>query len=391
MFDRQEKEFSSAEHRFLGEITLKGLPANFNKFKFPSGTEITFGEIIALAGDYFGVYLEPIALGATDDIRRERFLDAYAELKSCDPETIYNITQDISYDHEDNKILVRDINKHVIRLALHNIDHFDDYATSAFATGYQLAMEAAVHAGHEADPQRQQEELAYAYTLLAYACHFLTDRFAAGHVRVPRMQLDQLFSPEIGSLMSFFQHNEDGDMGLELQSATVNSAEVTPFMGFGDGHLFQVRNNACRERVKSAVQAVADEIYQAFSTKQVIHFEDSVVNRLIPYPTANNHFPLFKMGDEGKLQCRFWVTKPYTDHYVEMNTARAVKILIAKGAEYAGTAIGEQITKAVRCLKGEKMIDDGKVVDQSIFSPRVDGKDENPVLVNVSANLLNQN
>ena len=34
MFDRPQKEFSSAEHRYLGDIELKGLPSEFQKFNW---------------------------------------------------------------------------------------------------------------------------------------------------------------------------------------------------------------------------------------------------------------------------------------------------------------------------------------------------------------------
>lgn len=388
MSGRPQKEFSSAEHRYLGDIKLRGLPSEFQKFKFPTGAEVSFGEIIALAGDYFGLYLAPIALGPSEKVRQDRFMQAYQELETCPPEKIYAITRNISNEDRDNKILITDVNEHVLMLAMHNIDHFNDYAVSAFSAGYELAMRAAVRAADESDEKTQQEQLAYAYTLLAYACHFITDRFAAGHIRTPRMELDQMFAPEIGSIMAFFQHNEDGDLGLELQSASVDDPTLTSFMAYGDGHLFEVRDSECRQRVMRAVQVAADEVYQAFVSKKAIAFEDSVLNRLIPTVTNNNHSPLFKMNDDGELMYRFYVTDPYSDCYVQLNRVRAIGIIMEKGRQFVGTAIGDKIEMALQWLKGEAQVDQGTLVDQSIFKPQTDPDNKDVMVIKIRSNLV---
>ncbi len=387
MYNRPQREFSSAEHHYLGDIELKGLPSAFQKFKFPTGAELSFGEIIALAGDYFGVYLAPIALGPSDKHKHQRFMQAYQELKTCDPEKIYAITRHISYEDQDNKILIRDINKHVMMLAMHNIDHFNDYAVSAFRAGYELAMRAAVRAAGESDENTRLEQLAYAYTLLGYACHFLTDRFSAGHIRTPRMELDQMFNPELGSIMAFFQHNEDGDLGLELQSATVNDPTPTSFMAYGDGHLFEMRDSECRRRVINAVQVAADEVYQAFVSNKAISFDDSAINRLIPTITKNNHPPLFKMNDDGELMYRFHVTDPYSDRYERLNTIEAIGIMLVKVGQFVGTTIGDKIEAALQYLRSETQIDQGKLIDHSIFKPKSNPENSDALVINVRPSL----
>jgi hypothetical protein len=276
----------------------------------------------------------------------------------------------------------------MLMLALHNIDHFNDYAVSAFSAGYELAMRAAVRAADESDEKTQQEQLAYGYTLLAYACHFITDRFAAGHIRTPRMELDQMFNPEIGSLLAFFQHNEDGDLGLELQSASVDDPTLTPFMAYGDGHLFEMRDSECRQRVMKAVQVAADEVYQAFVSKKAIAFKDSVLNRLIPTVANNNHSPLFKMNDDGELMYRFYVTDPYSDCYVKLNRIRAIGIIIEKAGQFVGTAIGDKIEMALQWLKGDSQVDQGRLVDQSIFKPQVDSENKDVITIKIRSNLV---
>lgn len=47
---------------------------------------------------------------------------------------------------------------------------------------------------------------------LAFACHFLTDYFSAGHIRVPRVELPEHVTPAIvGSLLSGLMHNKQGE------------------------------------------------------------------------------------------------------------------------------------------------------------------------------------
>lgn len=380
MLERPSKAFSSSEHRYLGDIHVKGLPENFTKFRFPTGTELSFGEIIALSGDYFGLYLLPISLGASDAIKQERFMMAYQELKLCHPDKIYRVTNDITNDEVKQKFLIRDINGHVLMLAVHNIDHFGDYAMAAFEAGYDVAMQSAVKAASETDPAKRQEQLAYAYSLLAYACHFLTDRFASGHMRTPRMALDQMFSPELGALMTYFQHNEDGDRGLLVESASVESDEVKTWMAYGDGHLFENRNAEFRKRVMDAVQVVADELYQAFQDKQVKLCQNSAVHRLIPRVTPDNPPPLFMVKEDGKLYCRTPLTSTTSHRYELLTRGKAIQLALLKANRYIGSAIGDAIKKVLCCCCANKP-DEGVLIDNSIFSKPNSSAEKATVLV----------
>ena len=201
-------DFCSFEHKFIGErIELK--EDDLKHLKLPNGVEITFGEIIALAGDYYGIPEHPIidpskGMSESDSDRQQRFLAAYNSLARAPKHELQNLA-------ELNKLITA-LNKEsqtgtsigaqewdeitggkwlrgvpikqgrMLKLAENNHDHFLPYAKDAYLTGHQLAMdtarEASKYGGNEC------KRLLYeAFSLDAFACHFLTDSFSSGHIR----------------------------------------------------------------------------------------------------------------------------------------------------------------------------------------------------------------
>ena len=72
----------------------------------------------------------------------------------------------------------------MLDLALNNHDHFLPYAKDAYLTGHQLAIEKAREASqYPQDPALKKKLLHEAFSMEAFACHFLTDSFASGHIR----------------------------------------------------------------------------------------------------------------------------------------------------------------------------------------------------------------
>jgi hypothetical protein len=64
-----------------------------------------------------------------------------------------------------------------------NFDHFGDDAVKAWTAGHLLAIQVAIN-GYN-DPANGDSYLNQAYAINAFADHFLTDLFSAGHLRVP--------------------------------------------------------------------------------------------------------------------------------------------------------------------------------------------------------------
>ncbi len=398
------KEFDSSEHQSLGEVTLPGLPAGSTHFTFPGGAKLTFGQIIALAGDYFGVALEPISLGADRDEKQKRFLAAYRELANCPSDDVYRLTKEFDIEEKEAKSAIAEakaesdgINKvttketeialkstrgKYLTLAEHNLDHFNTQAHDAFWTGYELAMTAAVSASKLPKRTAREQRLEHAYKLLAFACHFMTDLFASGHMRAPRAELEATFGAEIGSLLTLFQHNEDGDMGLEVTAKTKDGIKQT-WRAYGDGHLFEKKSTENQNRALSTVQEAVNEIHQAFLHQKFTTQNQSALVEMIPTITANNHPPMFKLDANGKLLCRIPIGGEPKNTYTELTKEKAVEILEHHFVKFIEQSIKDRITGYITALKADvkKIKDDFKQLpSQSIFSKSKDANQTNETL-----------
>lgn len=210
--------FEFAEHSFLGDTINLQLEDNKNEiaidypFELPNGLFVTYGEINGLAGDFYGTY-NPISDGTTDKEQQERFRAAFntlaakgqrqpAEAKSIltvlqqevdavntalmnheDPSVAYNSLPDVSKTLEYITWGRSEIPGY-LGLAQINWDHFGDDARTAYNAGHETALDEALRGNLET-----------AYTLNAFADHFLEDSFSAGHLRTPRRELHSKLNP----------------------------------------------------------------------------------------------------------------------------------------------------------------------------------------------------
>ena len=83
--------------------------------------------------------------------------------------------------HSDNDWVLA--SSKMLTLALENYDHFQPQAQQAYLVGHQLALETARQAANEKTAESKEAKLILAYSLEAFAGHFLTDSFSAGHIR----------------------------------------------------------------------------------------------------------------------------------------------------------------------------------------------------------------
>lgn len=171
---------------------------------------MTYGQINGLAGDFYGTSL-PISDGKTRPDSLHRFREAYATLAGVtqrQPKEALNLLRLLSREvtavnealknHEDpSKVYASlpDQTKEFIRITLHrpagqpgylglariNWDHFGVDALKAYRAGHEVALLEA--------SEGSEGNLEKAYTMNAFADHFLEDLFAAGHVRTPRRLL----------------------------------------------------------------------------------------------------------------------------------------------------------------------------------------------------------
>ena len=200
------------EHSYIGDsielILVDGGPvaASSHKFQLPNGLALTYGQINALAGDFYGTH-HPISDGKSSQDRSTRFLAAYntlangsprqpeeankilsvlqAEIDAVndalinhqDPSVVYSTLPDVTCTLEQITSGRSDIPSY-IGLAKINWDHFGEDARMVYNVGHSMAIQKAIDG-----------DLEGAYALNAFADHFLEDSFSSGHLRTPRRLL----------------------------------------------------------------------------------------------------------------------------------------------------------------------------------------------------------
>jgi hypothetical protein len=343
--------FESPEHILIGDnVTLQFPDAPQGKagasLHLQNGLRLTYGEILTLSGDFYGVVEAPIALGKTLAEQKQRFQNAYDTLavdthavtetpklltlvqaetndiqqgmnQGENPTAVYarvNTDYNIQWNCITGGLCAADVpgvpqdvlrkiyvlkQGRYLQLADKDFDHFNVQAWQAYSAGHRLALETAIHA-HQ---NNNALELEKAYAMNAFACHYLSDFFAPGHMRTPRLELyNTIFPATIGSILSGFMHKEDNKQGL-----VVSNHRGDTWKAYGDAYYLDTRNAKNRAILQEAMQTSADEIYAAFTTGQ-LPTEDKVYP-LIPdieklVKPDNNHLnlsPLFYWDEQQKV------------------------------------------------------------------------------------------
>ncbi|QSH41725.1 hypothetical protein P0136_06555 [Lentisphaerota bacterium ZTH] len=200
-----------------------------------------------------------------------------------------------------------------LKLAVNCFDHFGEDAIFAYHIGHNAAMKAAVLAGKiergaatpsTSDIQKYGKDLKlialnhleYAYALNAFACHYMMDRFAGGHIRAPFRQLCQtVFTQNIGACLGKYAHNEDCCDNLIVRNQLGET-----WTAYGDHEFFSDCNRENRARLAAMLQQSADEVFDAYTTGCTAAPENT--DRHFPYPVApltefagfKQTFPMFR-------------------------------------------------------------------------------------------------
>jgi hypothetical protein len=209
--------FEYGEHFWLGDslaFTLADGTVKFGKdlpFTLSNGVVMTYGQINGLAGDFYATEY-PISYGSIPQEQQARFRDAFntlatgyadtpAEVKTIldlmqtevdainaaikagvDPSTIYPNLPNIDVALQ-QATMWRWSNRTgmptYLGVSQLNMDHFGEDARTAYLAGHTVACQKAA-SGTSSDT------LMAAYSMNAFADHFLEDSFSAGHMRTPR-------------------------------------------------------------------------------------------------------------------------------------------------------------------------------------------------------------
>lgn len=324
-------KFEGGEHTAIGDQIdlyfspkVPGKKAYLVPLSLPNGLNLTYGQILALGGDFYGDPDHPISDGSTPADRQQRFTNAYNSLAQK-PASNDEATKILAVMQIEIKAVNAAINAGLpassayeklgdslseqwnritgggslispwipmgryLQLAATNWDHFSQCAMLAYIAGHSVAMQAAVAAYKISNSQQQMLALQQAYAMNAFADHFLTDLFSSGHMRSPRKQLNDTVTPaSAGGLLTRYMHDEDSANGLYVQNKRGNQ-----WKAYGDKRYFDMINLANTMLVNSAAQLSANEIYQAFVSGQVVPEDQYAALYVTPDLTAvqNNQTP----------------------------------------------------------------------------------------------------
>ncbi|KGN39946.1 S8 family serine peptidase [Knoellia aerolata] len=169
-------EFAGSEHKDIGD-TGSGRESSSIPFGNPPRA-LSFGDVVSLAGDYYETYEQMRDLGRTSGGREE--------LEWARWHCLALKKKGIPEPSVDAKTADRVVDRYHL-LASRNLSHFAAGGTAwqTYAGWHGQALADALESGQTSDDKLWRRAL----TKDAFAAHFLTDMFAAGHVRTPRRDI----------------------------------------------------------------------------------------------------------------------------------------------------------------------------------------------------------
>ena len=174
------ESFTGPEHRDIGDKASGGEVTTI--VYGPAGRRLTFGEMVAMAGDWFGTYDEMAELARTAAGRTRLAWARWAALDKPKGEREPPAPKEVQ----------KSVRQCYYKLASQNISHFSGggSAWTAYVTWHSKALVDALEAGERRDDGIWRRAL----TKEAFGQHFLTDMFSAGHVRTPRAAIREWYT-----------------------------------------------------------------------------------------------------------------------------------------------------------------------------------------------------
>lgn len=316
---RGTKRFNAGEHAWLAghgaERACKELAQKrgirvrkdlFESIKRRVGREeLHYGEIVALSGDFyespdalFDEIPSPLPwLWEANDLSDVREIFA-EELKWIEARRQGQVGA--SYPEENIRFAWNA--KSYVELALRNTDHFGWHNLCAYCRYHAEALRLAASV-----EGREGEIFRRALYTNAFADHFLTDGFAAGHIRVPRAEMrawaeGRGLSEEVAGALSKLLHDQDGHVDLQSLHGVVDENQRRPDDGLlvqdstgaswstrCDGQLFletTATQSPAIEHAVSAVSASVVEFLLAWKRRE-LPVGVYAATQFVPFPHPN--------------------------------------------------------------------------------------------------------
>ena len=300
--------FEGGEHQWLGMLGATAACAgNEEKLEMLRGLRrpndksvLTYGEIVALSGDFYGtpeeLLLEKPAtfpwLPKTNDLAR---LQAAFKKELT---WIRDENRPRSAGYPDNTLTFVWTAKSYIELAEDNTAHFGWHNLVKYCEHHGQAIRYALKAKSQT---ASDENWMRAIFYNGFADHFLTDGFAAGHIRVPREEirtwaLTKGYSGKLAGLLSKVLHDQDGHVSTfhAQGEGPISTSEGLPVQNSRnikwstrcDGQLFLVPSKEDAPLIAEPVAAVAASLSELFEAQQEQRVPDGEYRALqyVPFP-----------------------------------------------------------------------------------------------------------
>jgi hypothetical protein len=352
VYANEKEHFSLSEYWASGQkVTLQfnteEPPQTNTPLHLKNGLILTYADIISL-GDLYGILGNPIS-HETDEVHQQhRFKEAFnsfaknllalhevTELNEVIKQELHEIETGIQNGESAEELYQRMGNEfgrrincitgggcsqqgwwlfpgRYILLALEDFDHFSPNNLIAYQQGHKVALEQAIKAKHSGE----RSDLERAYAMEAFAAHYLSDHFTAGHLRAPREELKNKITPALlGSLLASYMHQEENKYGIHVRNASGMQWVV-----YGDTSYFNPLNQVNRNMLLQTLQQSADELFNTYYTGEIpAHF---VALDMIPFaePVDTDEnldiAPLFYWDKESnQLLRRVDISNPYDKHW----------------------------------------------------------------------------
>jgi outer membrane protein OmpA-like peptidoglycan-associated protein len=215
-----------------------------------NGVVLTWGEVVAIAGDEFGTVEELQEAAGTDDGRRRiRAALLHAGVKGPIPAALNPSSSADPNEQAQDAAAEAAHGKNYLTLLLTNVTHFaaGGSARDTWRSHHARALMAALDSGLTANMSQWKN----AQLLEAFGQHYLTDMFSGGHVRTPRQEMMDYYREKAPVMAEAFLTN----LRARLEAGLVSQVmlQIDPHLR---GPLVQ---QAVQERVRARVEQLLNE------------------------------------------------------------------------------------------------------------------------------------
>lgn len=282
--------------------------------------QLTYGEIVAFSGDFYGT---PESLdenpynksggwfGRVKDKFYSKDIAQLKELFAKETAEIIQQQKDATKEISDNNIQFGWNNGvQYLELAEANLSHFGWHNMKNYVKYHGDALALARKSYEAKDIESKQEFRRKAILTNGFADHFLTDGFAAGHIRVPRKQAVDwgVAGPKVSGILSKILHDNDSSstsidsMGLRVQNSRGDSWSAR-----GDGDLYRGSGEDYESQtyIKVPLEAVEASVKELVKTLERGELPRDIyaAARLVPFadPNGLKLTEKFKPSDENLI------------------------------------------------------------------------------------------